>query len=56
MTRPGNRPMPHVEVPDAAAAFHKAEEFTRRLLAVPKKKVDAMLARNKAKKNAKNRN
>lgn len=33
--------MPHVEVPDAAAAFHKLEDAARRLLSVPKKDVSA---------------
>jgi len=32
--------MPHVEVDDPAAAFHKLEDFTRKILAVPKKETD----------------
>jgi hypothetical protein len=48
-------PIPHIEVPDAAEAFRKLENFTRRILAVPKNKIDASLAREKATKDRKKR-
>ena len=44
-------------VEDPAAAFQKFEDFTRRVLAVPKKKIDAKLAlarKKKAKKRKQN--
>jgi len=41
-------PVPHVEVPDAAVAFRKLENFTRRILGVPKKEIDVRLAKEKA--------
>jgi hypothetical protein len=50
MSSPQDRPAPHVEVPDAAAAFHKTEAFIRRLLAVPKKEIDKKLAKERAAK------
>jgi hypothetical protein len=50
MPKPKPRDIPHIEVADPAAAFHKLEEFTRRILAVPKKEIDASLAREKSAK------
>jgi len=50
MSNPKDGPIPHVEVPDAAAAFHKLENFTRRILAVPKKEIDAKLAKESQEK------
>jgi hypothetical protein len=35
------------EVENADAAFHNFENATRRVLSVPKKKIDAMLARER---------
>ena len=57
MTSPDPRPAAHFEVADPAAAFQKFEDFTRRVLAVPKKKIDAKLAlarKKKAKKRKQN--
>jgi hypothetical protein len=39
------------EVDDAGEAFRKFENATRLILSVPKKKIDAMLAREKASRN-----
>jgi hypothetical protein len=39
--------IPDIRVADGAAAFHKLEEFTRRILAVPKKEIDGKLAKEK---------
>ena len=39
------------EVEDAGEAFRKFENATRLILSVPKKKIDAMLAREKASRN-----
>jgi len=50
MRHPKAGPIPHVEVEDGIAAFHKLEEFTRRIMTVPKKKIDEMLAKERAKK------
>jgi len=48
-------PAPHA-VEDPQAAFQKLENFTRRLLSVPKKEVDQKLAREKsARKHRKSR-
>ena len=41
-------PPKHFEVDDPVAAFQKFEEATRRILSVPKAKVDALMAREKA--------
>jgi len=46
-------PTPQLEVSDATAAFRKLEDFTRRVLAVPKKEIDRKLAEEKAKKSRK---
>ena len=45
----------HVEVADPAAAFRKLEAFTRGILGVPKKVVDNLLAKEKAKRKRKSR-
>jgi hypothetical protein len=45
-----HRPAAHFEVADPAAAFQKFEDFTRRVLAVPKKKIDQKLARQRTAK------
>jgi hypothetical protein len=50
MTNPHAPSVPHVEASDPAAARQKLEDFTRRILAVPKKKIDAMLTKEKAKR------
>jgi hypothetical protein len=42
--------IPHIEVADPAGAFRKLEKFTRRILAVPKKNIDELLAQGKAKR------
>jgi hypothetical protein len=55
MRHPKAGAIPHVEVKDGVAAFHKLEEFTRRVMAVPKMEIDAMLARERSKKNRKPR-
>lgn len=47
MPKPKIVMMPHVEVEDGVAAFHKLEDFTRKILAVPKKEIDARLAKEK---------
>jgi len=39
--------VPHIEVDDAADALRKTEAFGRQILAVPKKKIDARLAKEK---------
>jgi len=55
MPKPKPRDIPHVEVEDGVAAFHKLEDFTRRIMAVPKKKIDAMLARERGAKKRKSK-
>jgi hypothetical protein len=47
MPKPKTVTVPHVEVEDGVVAFHKLEEFTRKILAVPKKEIDASLAKEK---------
>jgi hypothetical protein len=47
MRHPKAGPIPHVEVEEEIAASHKLEEFTRRIMSVPKKKIDAMLSRER---------
>ena len=42
---PPKKPMPHFEVDDPAEAYRKAQDFTRRILAVPKTEIDARLAK-----------
>jgi hypothetical protein len=50
MSKPKVRDIPHIEVADPAAAYHKLEEFTRRIMAVPKKEIDRRLAQEKRSK------
>jgi len=52
MPKNPKREIPDVQVADGAVAFHKLEDFTRRILAVPKKEIDARMARER---NAKKR-
>jgi hypothetical protein len=40
--------IPDVRVEDGAAAFHRLEDFTRRILAVPKKEIESKLTREKS--------
>jgi hypothetical protein len=47
---PKTKSAAHVEVADAAAALHNMENFTRKILAVPKKQIDAKLAKEKHKR------
>lgn len=55
MSSPKDGPGPH-PVDDPEAAFRRFENFTRRLLSVPKKQIDQKLAEEKAaKKRAKPR-
>jgi hypothetical protein len=42
--------VPDIRVDDPAAAFRKLEDFTRRILAVPKKEIDRKLAAEKTAK------
>jgi len=53
MPDPQNRQIPHVEVQDAKEAFRKLENFARRVLAVPKREVDAIAVQKIAKKKSK---
>jgi hypothetical protein len=50
MPKPKPRDIPDIRVEDPEAAFHKMEDFTRRILAVPKKEIDARMAREKTAK------
>jgi hypothetical protein len=50
MRKSANRPAAHFEVEDANEAFQKLEDFTRRVLAVPKKVIDRKLAAEKTAK------
>jgi hypothetical protein len=50
-----HRPAAHFEVTDPAVAFQKFEDFTRRVLAVPKKKIERKLAAEKIAKKKKRR-
>jgi hypothetical protein len=43
MPSPQKRTAAPFEVDNPAAAFHKLEDFTRKIIAVPKKKIDAKL-------------
>jgi hypothetical protein len=45
-----NGPPRHFEVADPAAAFRRLEQATRHIMSVPKKKIDAMIAKERAKK------
>ena len=50
MPKPKSREIPDIRVDDAEAAFHKLEDFTRRIMSVPKKEIDAGLEKEKATK------
>jgi hypothetical protein len=50
MSKSSDRPAAHFEVENADEAFRKLEDFTRRVLSVPKKVIDRKLAAEKAKK------
>jgi hypothetical protein len=50
MSNAKNGSVPHVEVDDPEAAFHRLEDAARRLLAVPKKELDKHPKRDKVKK------
>jgi hypothetical protein len=50
MPKPKQNGGDDVRVDDPAAAFNKLESFTRRIMAVPKKRIDSMRAKEKAKK------
>ncbi|MGD0388396.1 MAG: hypothetical protein ABSC42_05515 [Tepidisphaeraceae bacterium] len=50
MTKPKPRGIPDVQAADPIAAFDKLAAFTRRILAVPKREIDARLAREKSAK------
>jgi hypothetical protein len=50
MPKPIKREIPDVQVADGAAAFHKFEDFTRRILAVPKKEIDERPTKGRAAK------
>jgi len=47
---PKDHPAAHFEVEDAAQAYQKFEDFTRRILAVPKTEIDRRMAQEKAAK------
>jgi hypothetical protein len=55
MPKPKLRDIPNIRVDDAEAAYHKLEDFTRRIMAVPKKEIDAAMDRVKKEKRARNR-
>ena len=50
-----DHPADHPLVEDAAEAYRKFEDFTRRILAVPKRNIDRKLAEEKAAKKRKRR-
>ena len=49
MSTPPTRPTAHFEVTDPSAAFQKLEDFTRRVLTVPKKQIDKKLPKKSSK-------
>ncbi len=51
MNSPKDHPAAPFEVEDPAAAFHKLENFARKVLAVPRKSIDRKLAQERAAKN-----
>jgi hypothetical protein len=53
MPKAKSREIPDVQAVDPAAALHKLEGFTRRILSVPKKEIDAKLAREKSERKRK---
>jgi hypothetical protein len=52
MPKPHKPEIPDIRVADGAAAFHKLEDFTRRIFAVPKKEIDAAISKEHKKKSA----
>jgi len=48
MPKPQTRDISDIRVDDAEAAYHKLEEFTCRIMGVPKKEIDASLAKEKS--------
>jgi hypothetical protein len=50
MPKPKPHEIPDIRVDDAEAAFHKLEDFTRRIMAVPKAAIDSALAREQRQK------
>jgi hypothetical protein len=48
MRKQKERRIPHIEVADADEAFRKLEAFSRRMMSVPKTKIDAILAKEKS--------
>jgi hypothetical protein len=50
MSKPNPREVPDIRVDDAEAAFHRLEDFTRKIMAVPKKEIDEALNRKKTHK------
>jgi hypothetical protein len=42
--------IPDIRVADGAVAYHKLEEFTRRIMAVPKKEIDAAMVKENRRK------
>ncbi len=55
MSSAKDHPAAPFEVDDPAAAFRKLKDFTRQILAVPKKQIDAKLAKAQADKQRKRR-
>jgi hypothetical protein len=53
MPKPKPANIPDVQAADPAAASHKLEDFTRRILSVPKREIDAKLARERRHKTGK---
>jgi hypothetical protein len=45
MSKPKPREIPDIRVEDPEAAFHKLEDFTRRVMAIPKKEIDRSMKR-----------
>jgi len=50
MRKPKLRDIPDIQAADPENALRNLEDFTRRILAVPKKEIDAQLARERAAK------
>jgi len=55
MATPAPRLAEDFKVEDSAAAFRKLQSFARRLLAVPKKKIDERMSEERSAKKAKRR-
>jgi hypothetical protein len=47
MPKPKPHDIPDIRVEDPEAAYQKFEDFARRVMAVPKKEIDAKLARER---------